>query len=346
MPTTSVEHIIAALPKAELHLHLEGAIEPATTVELAARYGVTLTQNEAAAHYNYSDFAGFLEAFKWVTSLLRAPADYALITERLAGQLLAQNVVYAEVTLSIGVMLLREQNVEANFAAVARAADQVQRRGLQLRWIFDAVRQFGPDAAMEVARWAARFRAHGVAAFGLGGDELALPAADFRSVYDFARSEGLHGVVHAGEIGGPQGVRDAVELLAAERIGHGIAASADPALAELLTARRIALEVCPTSNLRTGALARLLAKPGARVEDHPLRTLFQCAVPITLSTDDPAMFRTTLNDEYALLPRLGFTPTEIADVARASFEYAFLPKEEKRALLDAFRAAEKSLGLL
>src|ERR1700732_2163348 len=150
------------LPKAELHLHLEGAILPQTAIELAARHGVALTPEDVAARYTYSDFRGFLETFKWVTSFLRGPEDYALITRNLAVELVKQNVVYAEITVSAGVMLRRTQNVEANFQAIREVAESVPFSRLKTAWIFDATRQFGHDAAMEVARWAAKLQSAGV----------------------------------------------------------------------------------------------------------------------------------------------------------------------------------------
>ena len=337
---------IAELPKAELHLHLEGSIEPATAVELAARHGIRLTREEVAARYAYPDFTGFLEAFKWVTSFLRAPADYALIAERLPEQLLRQNVVYAEVTISVGVMLRRGQDVEANFAALREAGECARAKGLRIQWIFDAVRQFGPDAAMEVARLAAQMKSAGVVAFGMGGDELALPAMDFRGVYDYAAAQGLHRLVHAGEVGGPEAVREAVELLGAERIGHGIAAMRHERTMDFLAARQIPLEICPTSNLRTGALARQLGKSEASIKDHPLHQLFTRGVPVTLATDDPAMFHTDLVREYSLGLQLGLRPAELADIAEMGFEFAFLPAEERRALLDGLRRKRNPLRLV
>src|SRR6202034_1739046 len=159
--------VLDALPKAELHLHLEGSIRPETAVELAERHGVTLTAPEVAARYNYNNFGGFIEAFKWVTSFLRDPEDYALVTRKLAEELVRQNVVYAEITLSVGVMLRRMQNVEANFAAIREAAGGVLYSRLRTGWIFDAARQFGTDAAMEVARWAVKLHRSGVTAFGM-----------------------------------------------------------------------------------------------------------------------------------------------------------------------------------
>src|ERR1700722_16978305 len=246
--TTRTPTVLDALPKAELHLHLEGSIRPETADELAERHGVTLTAADVAARYNYNSFAGFIEAFKWVTSFLCDPDDYALITRKLAEELVRQNVVYAEITISAGVMLRRMQNVEANFAAIRETSQIVSFNRLRSAWIFDAARQFGADSAKEVARWASKLQASGVVAFGMGGDEVSFPTANFRPAFDLARSEGLRIVCHAGEIGGPEYVREAIELLGAERIGHGIAVMNDPALAESLAMRRIVLENCPTSN--------------------------------------------------------------------------------------------------
>lgn len=335
-----------ALPKAELHVHLEGAIAPETAVELAGRHGVKLTIEDVAARYNYSDFSGFLEAFKWVTSYLRTPDDYALITRRLAEELLRQNVVYAEVTISAGVMLRRMQNVEANLAAIQETATSVPFARLRLAWILDATRQFGADAAVEVARCASQFQRLGVVAFGMGGDELAGPTVNFRPAFDHARNAGLRLVCHAGEIGGPELVREAIDLLGAERIGHGIAAMRDPTLAEFLAARRIPLELCPTSNLRTGALAKQTGNPAASLKDHPLLAFFKKGLTVTVSTDDPAMFHTDLLAEYSHAASLGLTSLQLAHLAEQSISASFLPPMDKRQMLDDFRAAAKSAGLL
>jgi aminodeoxyfutalosine deaminase len=338
MSDQPLDALIAALPKAELHLHLEGAIAPQTAVELAARHGVQLSAEEVTRRYRSADFTGFIEAFKWVTSFLRQPEDYRLIAERLMDDLLAQNVVYAEVTLSAGVMLLRRQDVEANFTAVQAAGERARQQGLRVAWIFDAVRQFGPDPAMEVARWAAKMRPAGVVAFGLGGDELAIPTKAFRAVYDYARAQRLHALIHAGEIGGPEAVREALGL-GVERIGHGLAAVRDASLLASLASADdpVTLEICPTSNLRTGALARQLGILQARIEDFPLRLLFDRGVRLALGTDDPAMFGTSLVEEYGLAGRLGLAPHELVRLAEMSFEAAFLAPVEKRAYLERLR---------
>jgi aminodeoxyfutalosine deaminase len=342
--TPSIEHVLAALPKAELHVHLEGSIEPSTVVELAARHGISLTIDEAAARYAPGDFLQFIEAFKWVTSLLRGPADYALIARRFAESMRRQNVLYAEVTLSIGIMFWRKQDPAANFAALREAASQVP--GVRLAWIFDAVRQWGANAAMEVARLATQLRSPDIVAFGIGGDELALPTSEFRGVYEYAANQGLHRLIHAGEIGGPESVREAVEILGAERIGHGIAVMRDERAMDFLAARGVPLEVCPTSNLRTGALARQLGRETAGYEQHPLASFFRRGLPVTLSSDDPAMFETTVSGEYLHAHRMGLKPTELVSIAEASFQHAFLPAEEKTALLREFHSGAAALGLV
>jgi aminodeoxyfutalosine deaminase len=335
-----------SLPKSELHLHLEGTMQPATVVALARKCGDVLTEDSVAARYAARDFTAFIEAYKWVTSYLRAPADYSLVACRMCEQLLSQNVVYAEITLSVGVMLLRKQDVAANFSAICEATAPYRHRGLRLQWVFDAVRQFGPAAACEVARCAVNLREAGVVAFGMGGDELSRPAAEFRDVYDYAAAYGLHRLVHAGEIGGPDSVRDAVEILRAERIGHGIASATDEKLMALLAERSIGLELCPTSNLCTGALARHLGRADARLAEHPLPRLFRAGIPISLSTDDPAMFATTLNAEYGALEQMGLSGEEILCISEGAFRGAFLPSEDKMTLAQSFRAQAAALGLL
>lgn len=323
---------ILSLPKAELHLHLEGSIQPATVCSLTARHGVAVTEHEVRQRYAYQNFMEFLETFKWVTSFLRDPQDYALITRDLGEQLLSQRVVYAEVTLSIGVMLLRKQRPEANFEAILRATEPFANRGLRMKYIFDAVRQFGAEAAARVVESARQCASKSIVAFGIGGDELSVPTKELRPVYDQAAALGLHRLIHAGEVGGPEKIREAIELLGAERIGHGIAAIHDPALMDLLADRRIPLEICPQSNMRTGALALQLHRPDVRIEDHPLAAIFRHGIPVVLSTDDPAMFHSTLLDEYENARRMGLNEQELLGLAQMSFDHSFGSETEKLAM--------------
>ncbi len=293
---------IATLPKAELHLHLEGSIQPATVCALTARHGVVTTEDEVRRRYAYRDFPEFIEAFKWVTSFLREPQDYALIASGLAEHLLAQHVVYTEITLSIGVMLLRKQQPERNFEALLRATEPFETRGLRFRWVFDAARQFGADAAMEVVESAKRCNSKAIVAFGIGGDELSVPTEEFRRVYDRAAQRGLL-------------LRSAIN---------------DPELMDLLAERRIPLEICPASNMKTGALARQLQREKATIEDHPLLKFLRHGIPIVLSTDDPAMFHTTLTEEYANAARMGLQEKELARIVEMGFQHAFSPASERR----------------
>ena len=294
------------LPKAELHVHLEGSIEPATLLELEPR----LTPEEIEGHYRYADFLGFLQAFKWVTGYLRNPDDYALVTRRLLERLSAENVPYAEITLSAGVCLWRNQDFAPIYDAVTREA---ARHDVQVWWVIDAVRQFGVEAAWQVVRLAAERAQDRVVAFGLGGDEARGAASEFAEQLVFAVDHGLALVPHAGETTGPESVWDAVRC-GAKRIGHGIRSVQDPALMEELRRSDIALEVCISSNVATGAVPSL--------DQHPVRKLFDAGVPIVINTDDPAMFHTTMTREYQVAAQLGFSESELRMLASNSFHYS------------------------
>ena len=296
---------IAAMPKAELHLHLEGSIAPETLRELDP-------SRDFSGLYEYRDFEDFLRAFGVVGKLLRGAEDYGLITRRLLERLAAENVRYAEITIAAGVVLWKQQDFAAIFDAIRQSADG---SAVQVRWILDAVRQFGPDHVMRVAELAAERREQGVAAFGIGGSEERGPAEWFAEAFAFARSAGLHLVAHAGESMGPESIRAALAL-GAERIGHGIAAAQDESLMRELCEREIPLEICITSNLVTGVVKR--------IEEHPVRRLFDAGVPITLNTDDPAMFCCTLAGEYRLAARqFGFSESELRAIAENGFRYGF-----------------------
>lgn len=302
-----MDTFIAGLEKAELHVHLEGSIEPETLVELDP----SLSADEVRGMYQYTDFQGFLKAYVWANKRIVKPSDYAIITRRLLERMAAANVRYAEINLSVGVMLWREQDPARNFDAIVRASEDSP---VKIGWIFDAVRQWGAEHAMQVARLAASLTGAGVVGFGVGGDEERGPIEWFDAAFDFARSQGLHILPHAGETDGPKSVWNAVRL-GAERIGHGIRAAEDPELMAWLREHDIPLEVCISSNVATGAVASL--------GQHPVRRLFDAGVPIVLNTDDPAMFHTNLNREFALAADcFGFTREELRRVAAAGFRYS------------------------
>ncbi len=293
---------------AELHVHLDGSVEPETLLEIDP----SLTQEEIAARTAYTDFAGFLQSFVWVNKKLWKPEHYAIVARRLFERLASEGVVYAEVILSAGVVLWKQQAFEPIWKALFRES---ARSPIQVRWIFDAIRQFGVETAKPVFDLAAERASEGVVAIGLGGDEIRGPALPFADLFREARDHGLRLTCHAGEASGPQSVWDALAI-GSERIGHGIRSIEDPKLVEHLAAKKIPLEICITSNLRTGAVASAAA--------HPVRRLYNAGVPVILNTDDPALFGCTLLSEYALAAReFGFTDAEIGQLARNSFRYAF-----------------------
>ena len=323
---------IRLLPKAELHLHLEGAIEPATLLELRQRHGENVSRAEIEQFYSYQDFPGFLLCFKNLTEHLRTGEDYETITYRLMQRLKEENVLHAEVYVSVGVCLWRKQDFAAIFEGLDRGRERGERDfGISLLWIFDAVRQLGPEAAQKVFDYAARYRDRGVAGIGLGGDEVKGPPELFRDGYAWAADQGLRLTAHAGENGPPESIWGALNLRA-ERIGHGLTAFHDPDLVEELAQRQIPVEICLTSNQRTGLCPNL--------NEHPAKHYFDRGAMITLNSDDPAMFGTTLAREYQLAQQtFGFTDEHLRELARNSFEASFLPAEKKLESLNLFDAA-------
>jgi adenosine deaminase/aminodeoxyfutalosine deaminase len=291
--------------KAELHIHLEGSIGPETLLAIDP----SLTREEIEANLTCQSFEQFLRGYIWVSKKLEKPEHYALATRHLLDSLASQGVTYAEITLSAGVVLWKQQDLAAVYDAVWRES---QRSSVQTFWILDAIRQFGAEKGMEVAEFAVSRRDEGAIAYGIGGDEVRGPAHWFRDVFAYARDGGLHLVCHAGETAGPESVWDALAI-GAERIGHGIAAARDPALMAQLRADKVPLEVCISSNVCTGAVPCL--------EEHPLRALYDAGVPITIHTDDPAFFHTTLTREYELAERIFGLPAD--ELAANGFGYAF-----------------------
>ena len=295
-------------PFAELHVHLEGSVEPETLREIDS----TVTLEEISAATSYTDFAGFIQSYIWVNRHLQTPAHYAIAARRLFERLNSENVSYAEVTLSAGMMLWKGQDFAQIYEALQHPA---LRSPLEVRWILDAVRQFGAESAQPVFDLAAERVYDGVVAVGLGGFEAGAPASDFAGLFQQARDRGLHTVCHAGETTNAQNVWDALSI-GAERIGHGIRAIEDPKLMEHLRQKNIPLEICISSNLRTGAVASL--------DQHPVRKLFDAGVPIILNTDDPALFNCTLSSEYALAQdHFGFSDQELEVIATNAFHFSF-----------------------
>jgi adenosine deaminase/aminodeoxyfutalosine deaminase len=330
---SSIEEFIARLPKAELHLHLEGAVDAETLWTLAERHRTPLFQagREAlAALYATGDFTAFLQAFKTVCEHIRGREDYELITYNVLRRLSEQNVLYTEILVSAGVILWKGQSLGSCMEGVAAGYQRARKDfGIRAQWIFDAVRQFGADAALVVAEEAAALRDLGVVAFSIGGDERQLPAESFREAFSRARDKGLRLAAHAGEAAGPESVWDALRIWEVERVGHGLTAAGDPLLVRHLAAEQIPLDVSVTSNVRTGCLTEAAL--------HPIRGYFDEGLLVTLNSDDPALFGTDLNQEYLLAHRMfGFGPPELVRLARNSFQAAFLSPDEKASFLALF----------
>jgi adenosine deaminase/aminodeoxyfutalosine deaminase len=324
---------VRSLPKAELHLHLEGAIEPPTLLEIQQDHGLkNSTLADVQRLYQYSDFASFLISFRGITEHLKTPADYELITYRLMERLKGENVLHAEVYVSVGVCLYRKQDFAAIFEGLERGRAQGERDfGVSLLWIFDAVRHFGSAEAQRVAELAARYRERNVVGFGIGGDEKRAGPELFREVYSYCAEQGLRLTAHAGETAAAESIWGALNLRA-ERIGHGLTAQQDPDLMQELAQRQIPIEICVTSNVKTGVCPNL--------GDHPVRRYFDEGLMVTINTDDPAMFGTSLSQEYQLAQEnFGFSDEHLRELARNSFEAAFLPAEKKLEFLNMFDAA-------
>lgn len=330
-PTPSA--LVRSLPKAELHVHLEGAIDPPTLLEIQHNHGLkSATLADVQKLYEYSDFGGFLISFKDITAHLKAPADYELITYRLMERLKAENVLHAEVYISVGVCLYRKQDFAEIFEGLERGRAQGARDfGVSLLWIFDAVRHFGSAEAQRVAELAVQYRDRNVVGFGIGGDERRAGPELFREVYAYCGEHGLCLTAHAGETAGPESIWGALNLRA-ERIGHGLTAYQDPDLVQELSQRQVPVEICVTSNVKTGVCPS--------IAEHPVKRYFDEGLMVTLNTDDPAMFATSLSREYQLVQEnFGFSDEHLRELARNSFEAAFLPAEKKLEFLNLFDAA-------
>lgn len=336
---TDLSAFIAELPKVELHVHHVGSASPRIVAELAARHEgrspVPADPDALADYFAFRDFAHFVEIYLSVVDLIRDPDDVWLLTHEVARELARQQVRYAELTVTPYSHVRRGIPAPAFCEAIEDARRRAEADfGIALRWCFDIPGEAGLPAAEETLRISLDERPDGLVAFGLGGPEIGVPRPQFKPYFDQARAAGLRSVPHAGETTGPQTVWDALRELGAERIGHGISAAQDPELLAYLAERRIPLEVCPTSNVRTRAVAR--------IEEHPLRRLVDAGVRVTINSDDPPMFGTTLNDEYAVAARLlDAGPEGLAALAREAVSASFLdPAGQARIIaeIDAFVA--------
>ncbi|AEW96829.1 MULTISPECIES: adenosine deaminase [Streptomycetaceae] len=330
---------IAGLPKAELHVHHVGSASPRIVAELAARHPdskVPADPEVLADYFTFRDFAHFIEVYLSVVDLIRTPEDVRLLTYEVARDMARQNIRYAELTITPYSSVRRGIPAEAFLEAIedARKAAEAE-LGTVLRWCFDIPGEAGLESAAVTCDIAVDQAPEGLVSFGLGGPEIGVPRPQFKPYFDRARAAGLHSVPHAGETTGPQTIWDALTELGAERIGHGTSAVQDPRLLAHLAEHRIPLEVCPTSNIATRAVATL--------DEHPVKEMVAAGVLVTVNSDDPPMFGTDLNTEYAVTARLlGLDAAGVAALAKNAVTASFLDEAGKSRLaaeIDAYTAA-------
>jgi len=326
-----VKEFIRGLPKAELHVHHVGSASPRIVAELADRHPGTVPSDpdELRAFYEFRDFAHFIEVYLAVVDLIRTPEDVRLLTYEVAREMAeGQSLRYAELTCTPHTSVLSGVPIEAYTEAIEDARVAAERDfGLVLRWIYDIPGEFGVPSADATLGYALDHGPEALVAFGLGGPEVGVSRPQFEPHFAAARAAGLHSVPHAGETTGPETVWDALRTLGAERIGHGTSAASDPALLAHLAATGIPLEVCPSSNVATRAVPTLT--------EHPLRRFVDAGVRVTINSDDPPMFNTTLNEEYEIAADLlGLDEHGVADLARAAVEASFAPDGVKRRILE------------
>jgi aminodeoxyfutalosine deaminase len=318
------------LPKVELHLHLEGTIQPETLLQLSKRHDAEPLTTEAARKlYVYENFSGFMDSFKAVSARLKGPDDYELITYNMIRDLAAQGVLHAEVYISFGIIYYwKNQEVEPYVEAIERGRVKGEKDfGTTVYWLIDAVRHFGADEATKVFRKAAELRKlyPSIVGIGIGGDEARGSADLFRKSYAEAKAVGLRLTAHAGETIGPESIWAALNI-GAERIGHALSAQNDAELLDVLAAKQVPLELNVTSNIRTGCCKSF--------EEHPVKLYFESGLMVTINSDDPPMFGSNLLNEYVLVQEMfEFSLEQMRELAANAVEASFLPPERKLELL-------------
>lgn len=332
----------AALPKAEIHLHLEGAIDLETIVWLRRQRGDRDDSDlrlRLAGLYAHRDFLHFLQNYRALCAELRRPEDFAAVVAALCARLARDRVRVAEVMCSPLIFTRQGMPIGEIMGAVSEAARRgEEEHGVVLHFLFDGVRQWGVEAFEELVRMAVDCRAAGVIGVGVGGDERALPTAAFGAAMREARRLGLHTVIHAGEFDGPRSVWEAIDDLGVDRVGHGIRAVEDDVLVQTLARRGIPLECCPTSNVRTGVVRSW--------DDHPIARLHAAGVRVTVSSDDPALFDTTLSEEWRLLEsRLGLSRRDVVQIGLQTIEATFLEPGARQRLARELRRAAARQGV-
>lgn len=339
-----LDAFIRRMPKVEIHVHLEGSVRPETLLKLAERNGIAPPAPDEARlrdFFRFRDFPHFIEAYIAVCTCLRTPEDFATIVREVGEDAAAQNIRYLELHFNPETNV-RKRGLDFHemLAGMNRGrAEACERWGVEMRWIADGVRdsETSPFSVTRTVDWITALSPEdGVVALGLGGNEVDYPPAPFAADFARARAAGLRTVAHAGETTGHATVCDSLDLLGAERIGHGVRAVENPALVERLVRERVPLEICPTSNLCTGVVRSL--------EEHPFRALDEAGVLVTVNSDDPPLFGTTLTDEYRVLARQwGYDAVDLQRIALNALDVAFLPEAERARMRAEFLAEYAAL---
>ncbi len=332
---------ISRLPKAELHVHHVGSASPRIVSELAQRHPGKVPSDPAllADFFAFRDFAHFIEVYLAVVDLIRTPEDVRLLTYEVAREMAeVQQVRYAELTCTPYTSVAVGVPIEGYTEAIEDARVAAEKEfGIVLRWIYDIPGESGLPAADDTLEYALNHAPDGLIGFGLGGPEVGVPRPQFKPYFDAARAAGLRSLPHAGETTGPQTVWDALRHLGAERIGHGTSSAQDPELLAHLAEHRIPLEVCPSSNIATRAVATL--------DEHPLSAFRDAGVLVTINSDDPPMFGTSLNREYEIAADLlDLDEAGLADLARTAVRVSYAPADVKDRILGEIDAVAGFTG--
>ena len=339
-----LQKYIASIPKTEIHLHIEACVSTDSYRKLMTKYDIPLNE-ETSAQIDFSKIGSLksmLEAFYFVQSFFQEPDDFLLVVDDVIKYAERNNIYYIEAFASPS-MVLRQGMItfDEMFATLVRGfSDAQERTGIDVRLIADVSRSFGPENAMNNLDLLLAFMDstpnERILGIGLGGQEQGHPCADYVKVFEVARAAGLHVVAHAGEEVGPESIWEALDLLKAERIGHGTSAIQDESLMEALKERNVPLEICPTSNVATKKYVQ-------EYKDHPIRRFYDFGMPVTVNTDDPTLFLIELNEEYdKLAEQVGFSQDEIVSLVRSNLQSTFLPEAVKA---ERWADVKKTIGL-
>ena len=331
--SSKAQQFLAEIPKIELHLHIEGAIPMQTLLDLAKRNGSDRslkTVNDLRRKLKFRDFPHFIELWTWMTTLVKEESDFEEIAYQVLRELSKQNVKYVEASYSPGDYWRQGFSVKRITENLIKGKERARRDfGIRCELIIDLIRDHGPEKSMQYLDAATPYLGKGVVGIGLGGSEQNFPPGPYASIYKEAKKRGFRLTAHAGEVAGAESIWVAVEKLGVERVGHGVRAKEDPLLVALLQEKQIPLDMCVTSNVQTGVCQS--------VEAHPIKEYFQQGLMVTVNSDDPTMFNTSISQEYlALVQQLGFSVVELRRLMANGIYASFMSEEDKRATKSQF----------